>query len=265
MHRDQHDNFCSELCFCPSMSFGSSCLLCVGIYVNAPDSWFPFGISKMGIGYNEGTFRLSDIDLINLIQRQVSATTIQPRSSASSSSPFHLLFSSSCSFILPFILSFLPSFIFFPSFFHSFFLSFFLRFFRSLTLFAKSHQYRFFQVIYDATYYTIPSMAWSQSPGMAMFHWNSPLDLVQFEASIAAQLAFGLGTFIYQTPGGRFTPSPQGRFLYCSRHMLHCLPVDFLLFLFCRFALSRSFFSGLADGYFIWVSVCLCVCVCVLF
>ena len=42
-----------------------------GIYVNAPDSWFAAGISKMGIGYAEATFRLPDVDLISLIQRQV--------------------------------------------------------------------------------------------------------------------------------------------------------------------------------------------------
>jgi len=106
-----------------------------GIYINAPDSWFMFGISKMGIGYNEGTFRLSDVDIINLVQRQV---------------------------------------------------------------------------IYDATYYTLPSFAWSQIP-MQTYNYNSALDLVRFEAAVAAQLSYGIGTFIYQPDGGSFLPAPTAQ------------------------------------------------------
>lgn len=103
-----------------------------GLYINAPDSWFSWGISKMGIGYNEGTFRLSDPELITLVQRQV---------------------------------------------------------------------------IYDATVYTVSSMAWSQAPDMDMFSYTSPFDLVRFEASLTGQLAFGIGTSVSQAPGGRFVPN----------------------------------------------------------
>lgn len=59
-----------------------------------------------GIGYNEGTFRLSDVDLISLIQRQV---------------------------------------------------------------------------IYDATYYTQPSRAWSQIP-QGTYNYTSDFDIARFEA-----------------------------------------------------------------------------------
>lgn len=103
-----------------------------GIYLNAPDSYFTAGISKMGIGYNEGTFRLPDVDLISLIQRQV---------------------------------------------------------------------------IYDATFYTIPSAAWSQLP-MATYDFTSSFDLERFSAGVGGQLALGIATFIYQPPGASFLPSP---------------------------------------------------------
>jgi hypothetical protein len=102
-----------------------------GVYVNAPDSWFLSGISKMGIGYNEGTFRLADVDLISLIQRQV---------------------------------------------------------------------------IFDATAYTVPAMAWSQLP-MATYDYGSAEGMAQFEAGVAGQLALGIGTFIYQPDGGDFLPT----------------------------------------------------------
>lgn len=104
-----------------------------GVYINAPDSWFMFGISKMGIGYNEGTFRLSDVDIINLVQRQV---------------------------------------------------------------------------IYDATYYTLPSFAWSQIP-MGTYNYSSTFDLVRFEAAVVGQLSYGIGTFIDQPNGVTFLPVPQ--------------------------------------------------------
>jgi hypothetical protein len=44
---------------------------------------------------------------------------------------------------------------------------------------------------------------------MDMFDWTNPFDVQRFELSVAGQLAFGIGTFIYQTPGGRFVPSPD--------------------------------------------------------
>lgn len=109
-----------------------SALQSKGYYINAPDSYFPFGISKQGIGYNEGTFRLADVDVISLIQRQV---------------------------------------------------------------------------VYDATYYTYPSMAWSQIP-MQTYDYTSSFGLNQFEQGVAGQMVMGIGTFINQQPGGPFLPVP---------------------------------------------------------
>ena len=92
-----------------------------GIYINAPDSYNAFGINRQGIGYNEGTFGVGDLDLEILIQRQV---------------------------------------------------------------------------IYDATYYSIPSSAWSQLPCNA-FDFNDAFDLARFELGVAGQLALGIGSFMY--------------------------------------------------------------------
>lgn len=63
-------------------------------------------------------------------------------------------------------------------------------------------------MIYDATYYAVSSGAWSQAADMDMFDWASPYDVNRFALSVSGQLAFGLGDFIYQTPGGRFVPDP---------------------------------------------------------
>jgi hypothetical protein len=111
----------------------------------------------VGIGYNEGTFRLSNIDELILIQRQ-----------------------GVCSF--PCLSQPHP-----------------LTFMMSAPTIA---------VIYDATYYAVSGGAWSQAADMDMFDWGNPFDVQRFELSIAGQLAFGIGDFIYQTPGGRFVPSP---------------------------------------------------------
>lgn len=43
---------------------------------------------------------------------------------------------------------------------------------------------------------------------MGMFNWANPFDVNRFALSVSGQLAFGLGDFIYQTPGGRFVPDP---------------------------------------------------------
>lgn len=63
------------------------------------------------------------------------------------------------------------------------------------------------QVIYDATYYTAPSMAWSQLP-METYNYNSAADITRFEAGVSGQLSLGIGTFIYQPDGGTFLPVP---------------------------------------------------------
>ena len=63
-------------------------------------------------------------------------------------------------------------------------------------------------MIYDATYYAVSSGAWSQAADMGMFDWSSPYDVNRFALSVSGQLAFGIGDFIYQSPGGRFVPSP---------------------------------------------------------
>ena len=63
-------------------------------------------------------------------------------------------------------------------------------------------------VIYDATYYAVSSGAWSQAADMDMYDWSSAFDINRFALSVSGQLAFGLGDFIYQTPGGRFVPDP---------------------------------------------------------
>jgi hypothetical protein len=110
-----------------------------GLYTNAPDSYFMSGSSAMGIGYNEGTFRLADVELINLVQRQV---------------------------------------------------------------------------IYDATYYTYPSMAWSQIPLEGTY--DTPVELTVFQESLLGQLAYGMAIFIYQPEGGPFLPSPQVQDLLSS-------------------------------------------------
>lgn len=41
-----------------------------------------------------------------------------------------------------------------------------------------------------------------------MFNWTNPLDVTRFALSVSGQVAFGLGNFMFQSPGGRFAPSP---------------------------------------------------------
>ncbi len=112
-----------------------------GLYVNAPDSWFTAGISRMGVGYNEGTSRL-------------------PRTK---SAPI----------------------------------------------------YR--GVLYDATYYTLPSAAWSFLPltgcGSSECEYE-PLssNLADFELALAQHLAFGISAFLYQ--GTTLYDTPAGAALY---------------------------------------------------
>ena len=112
-----------------------------GIHVNAPDSWFTAGISKMGIGYNEGTSRL-------------------PRSKSASI-------------------------------------------------------YR--GVIYDATFYTIPSASWSFLPltgcGSSECEYE-PLsqNLPDFELALSQHLCLGISAFLYQ--GTVLYDSPLSQAVY---------------------------------------------------
>lgn len=61
-------------------------------------------------------------------------------------------------------------------------------------------------MIYDATYYTSPSAAWSQLP-CDSYDFGSAWDLARFESGVAGMLALGVSSFMYdiqaETPAAR--------------------------------------------------------------